>query len=152
MVLIVAVIVHNVPEGLALGVAFGAIGTSAKNTFTRARNQALGIGLQNIAEGLGVSVPLWGAGYSPLRSFCYGTISGATEPIFAIVGALALKIGYALLPYTLSFAAGAVIYAVVDAVLPEAYAVGNGRIASWGCVVGFVIMMCLDMGTRTVAT
>ena len=152
MILVVAVILHNVPEGLALGVAFGAIGTSKKNTFVRARNQAIGIGLQNIAEGLGVSVPLWGAGYSPLRSFCYGTVSGATEPIFAIVGALAVRIGIALLPYTLSFAAGAVIYAIVDAVLPEAIAVGNGRIASWACVVGFVAMMCLDVGTRSIAT
>ena len=148
MVLVVAVIVHNIPEGLALGVAFGAIGTTPRNTFASARNQAIGIGLQNIAEGLGVSVPLWAAGYSPFRCFCYGAISGATEPIFSVVGALAVKVGVALLPYTLSFAAGSVVYAVVDALLPEAYATGHARIGSWGCVLGFLVMMVLDLGAK----
>lgn len=146
LLLIIAITVHNIPEGLAVGVAFGAIGSSEKATFASARNLAIGIGIQNFPEGMAVSVPLCAAGYSPLKSFWYGQLSGLVEPIFGVLGALVVVVASPLLPYALSFAAGAMIYVVVDDIIPEANMCGNGRVASWGCMVGFLIMMCLDVG------
>ena len=146
LLLIIAITVHNIPEGLAVGVAFGAIGSSPQATFHSARNLAIGIGIQNFPEGMAVSVPLCAAGYSPLKSFWYGQLSGLVEPVFGVLGALVVVVAEPLLPYALSFAAGAMIYVVVDDIIPEAQAAGHGRIASWGCMVGFLIMMCLDVG------
>lgn len=146
MLLVVAITVHNIPEGLAVGVSFGAIGTSESATFEAARNLAIGIGIQNFPEGLAVSLPLHAAGFSLWRSFWYGQLSGMVEPIFGILGAVAVSIAQLILPYALSFAAGAMIYIVVDDIIPEANAAGNSIFATWGCVLGFVIMMCLDVG------
>lgn len=145
MLLVVAITVHNVPEGLAVGVSFGAIGHTESATFESARNLAIGIGIQNFPEGLAVSLPLHAAGFSTMRSFWYGQLSGMVEPIFGVLGAVAVRLASIILPYALSFAAGAMIYIVADDILPEAHASGNGLIATWGTVAGFIVMMCLDV-------
>ncbi|XP_012262349.1 zinc transporter ZIP11 isoform X1 [Athalia rosae] len=146
LLLIVAVTVHNIPEGLAVGVGFGAIGSSASATFENARNLAIGIGIQNFPEGLAVSLPLQAAGFSTFKSFWYGQLSGMVEPIAGVLGAASVGLVAPALPYALSFAAGAMIYVVVDDIIPEAHSSGNGKVASWGAVVGFLVMMALDVG------
>uniref|UniRef100_A0A182T9V3 Zinc transporter ZIP11 n=1 Tax=Anopheles maculatus TaxID=74869 RepID=A0A182T9V3_9DIPT len=146
MLLVVAITVHNIPEGLAVGVSFGAIGTTESATFEAARNLAIGIGIQNFPEGLAVSLPLHAAGFSLGKSFWYGQLSGMVEPIFGVLGAVAVSLATIILPYALSFAAGAMIYIVADDILPEAHASDNGQIATWGTIAGFVVMMCLDVG------
>ncbi|GBP13309.1 Zinc transporter ZIP11 [Eumeta japonica] len=145
MLLVVAITVHNIPEGLAVGVSFGAVGSSNSSTFEAARNMAIGIGIQNFPEGLAVSLPLHAAGFSVARSLWYGQLSGMVEPIFGILGAVAVTFASLILPYALSFAAGAMIYIVADDILPEAHASGNGTIATWGTIAGFLIMMCLEV-------
>ena len=145
MLLVVAITVHNIPEGLAVGVSFGAVGTTNSSTFESARNLAIGIGIQNFPEGLAVSLPLHAAGFSVCRALWYGQLSGMVEPIFGILGAVAVTFASLILPYALSFAAGAMIYIVADDILPEAHASGNGTIATWGTVAGFLIMMCLEV-------
>ncbi|XP_030375232.1 zinc transporter ZIP11 [Scaptodrosophila lebanonensis] len=145
MLLVVAITVHNIPEGLAVGVSFGAVGSTNSSTFESARNLAIGIGIQNFPEGLAVSLPLHAAGFSVMRSLWYGQLSGMVEPIFGVLGAVAVTFANLILPYALSFAAGAMIYIVADDILPEAHASGNGTIATWGTVAGFLIMMCLEV-------
>jgi len=145
LLLIIAITVHNIPEGLAVGVAFGAIGSSSSATFSSARSLAIGIGVQNFPEGMAVSVPLCAAGYSPLKSFWYGQLSGMVEPIFGVLGSLVVVVAEPILPYALAFAAGAMIYVVVDDIIPEANMCGNGRYASWGTMLGFIVMMSLDV-------
>uniref|UniRef100_A0A915CFR1 Zinc transporter ZIP11 n=1 Tax=Parascaris univalens TaxID=6257 RepID=A0A915CFR1_PARUN len=127
LLLIIAVTVHNIPEGLAVGVAFGSVGKAARATFESAFNLALGIGLQNFPEGLAVSLPLAAFGHSKFKSFLYGQLSGMVEPIAALGGAAAVILVEPILPYALSFAAGAMIYVVVDDIIPEAQRNGNGR-------------------------
>lgn len=146
VLLIVAITVHNIPEGLAVGVGFGAIGSASSATFENARNLAIGIGIQNFPEGLAVSLPLRAAGFSLWRSFWYGQLSGMVEPIFGILGALAVSLAKPLLPYALAFAAGAMIYVVVDDIIPEANSCDNGKLATWGTILGFTVMMVLDVG------
>ncbi|KAL0822456.1 hypothetical protein ABMA28_004520 [Loxostege sticticalis] len=145
MLLVVAITVHNIPEGLAVGVSFGA---ASKNDagFNSARNLALGIGIQNFPEGLAVSLPLQAAGFSVWRAFWYGQLSGMVEPVFGVLGAVAVAAAEPALPYALAFAAGAMIYVVADDIIPEANASGNGKLATWGCIIGFTVMMCLDVG------
>jgi len=145
LLLIIAITVHNIPEGLAVGVSFGAIGTSESATFQSARNLAIGIGIQNFPEGMAVSIPLAAAGYTPLKSFWYGQLSGMVEPVFGVLGALVVVVAEPILPYALAFAAGAMIYVVVDDIIPEANMCGNGRLASVGTMVGFIVMMTLDV-------
>ncbi|XP_028395259.1 zinc transporter ZIP11-like [Dendronephthya gigantea] len=144
--LIVAITVHNIPEGLAVGVGFGAIGKSPSATLENARNLAIGIGIQNFPEGLAVSLPLMGSGLSPLKSFWYGQLSGMVEPLAGIFGAFAVVLAEPILPYALAFAAGAMIFVVVDDIVPEAQTSGNGRLASWFTILGFIVMMSLDVG------
>ncbi|XP_039253520.2 zinc transporter ZIP11-like isoform X1 [Styela clava] len=146
LLLIIAITVHNIPEGLAVGVGFGAIGKSASATFENARNLAIGIGIQNFPEGLAVSLPLRGAGMSVWKSFWYGQLSGMVEPIAGVLGAYAVVVAEPLLPYALAFAAGAMIYVVNDDIIPEAQTGGNGKLASWTSIVGFIVMMSLDVG------
>lgn len=146
LLLIVAITVHNIPEGLAVGVGFGAVGKSKTASFESARNLAIGIGIQNFPEGLAVSLPLKAAGFSTLRSVWFGQLSGLVEPIAGVLGALLVTVIEPLLPYALAFAAGAMIYVVVDDIIPEAQSSGNGKIASAGCIIGFIVMMCLDVG------
>lgn len=101
--------------------SFGAIGNTDSATFEVARNLAIGIGIQNFPEGLAVSLPLHAAGFSMFRSFWYGQLSGMVEPIFGVLGAVAVTVAQIILPYALSFAAGAMIYIVADDILPEAH-------------------------------
>ncbi|NXE15130.1 S39AB protein, partial [Lophotis ruficrista] len=146
MLMILAITIHNVPEGLAVGVGFGAIGKSASATFQSARNLAIGIGIQNFPEGLAVSLPLRGAGFSTWKAFWYGQLSGMVEPLAGIFGAFAVVVAEPLLPYALGFAAGAMVYVVMDDIIPEAQTSGNGKLASWTSILGFVVMMSLDVG------
>ncbi|NXJ30086.1 S39AB protein, partial [Dicrurus megarhynchus] len=146
MLMILAITIHNIPEGLAVGVGFGAIGKSVSATFQSARNLAIGIGIQNFPEGLAVSLPLRGAGFSTWKAFWYGQLSGMVEPLAGVFGAFAVVLAEPLLPYALGFAAGAMVYVVMDDIIPEAQSSGNGKLASWTSILGFVVMMSLDVG------
>ncbi|XP_028617089.1 zinc transporter ZIP11 isoform X2 [Grammomys surdaster] len=144
--LILAITIHNIPEGLAVGVGFGAVEKTASATFESARNLAIGIGIQNFPEGLAVSLPLRGAGYSTWKAFWYGQLSGMVEPLAGVFGAFAVVLAEPILPYALAFAAGAMVYVVMDDIIPEAQTSGNGKLASWASILGFVVMMSLDVG------
>ncbi|XP_047614750.1 zinc transporter ZIP11 isoform X2 [Phacochoerus africanus] len=144
--LILAITIHNIPEGLAVGVGFGAVEKTASATFESARNLAIGIGIQNFPEGLAVSLPLRGAGFSTWRAFWYGQLSGMVEPLAGVFGAFAVVLAEPILPYALAFAAGAMVYVVMDDIIPEAQISGNGKLASWASILGFVVMMSLDVG------
>ena len=137
---------HNIPEGLAIGVAFGAVAAEfSSSTLAGAIALAIGIGIQNIPEGTAVSVPLRGDGMSKAKSFFYGQLSGAVEPISAVVGALAVIYIQPLLPYALSFAAGAMIFVVAKEIIPGSQEKGNVQIASMSLMIGFSVMMVLDV-------
>lgn len=146
LLLILAITIHNIPEGLAVGVGFGAVGKTSTATFESARNLAIGIGIQNFPEGLAVSLPLRGSGVSTWKAFWYGQLSGMVEPVAGLLGAVAVVLAEPLLPFALAFAAGAMVYVVVDDIIPEAQVSGNGRLASWTSILGFVVMMSLDVG------
>lgn len=144
--LVLAITLHNVPEGLAVGVAFGAVGAGLPAaSLGGAIALAIGIGLQNLPEGAAVSVPLRREGMSRLRSFWYGQLSGFVEPVAGVLGALAVLVVRPLLPYALSFAAGAMIYVVVEELIPESQLEQNTHIATWGALLGFAVMMTLDV-------
>ncbi|MCX7827707.1 MAG: ZIP family metal transporter [Thermanaerothrix sp.] len=142
--LVLAITLHNIPEGLAFGVAFGAAGLSSA-TLSGALALTLGIGLQNLPEGLAVSMPLRSAGFSRGPAFFFGQLSAVVEPIFAAIGALSVESMRMGLPYALSFAAGAMIYVVVEEVIPESQSEDNGDLATMGLVLGFICMMILDV-------
>ena len=120
LLLIVAITVHNIPEGLAVGVSFGAIGQSDQASFENARNLAIGIGIQNFPEGLAVSLPLKAAGFSAGKAIWYGQLSGLVEPFAGVIGAWLVGLMQPILPYALAFAAGAMVYVVIDDIIPEA--------------------------------
>ena len=146
--LVLAITLHNIPEGLAVGVAFGAAaggvgGESA--TLGAALALALGIGLQNFPEGVAVSMPLRGEGVSKARSFWYGQLSGAVEPASAVLGAAAVLTFRPVLPYALAFAAGAMIFVVVEELIPESHAHHHEDLATMGTIGGFAVMMLLDV-------
>jgi ZIP family zinc transporter len=147
--LVLAITLHNIPEGLAVGVTFGAaalqleVATGA--TLTAAVALAIGIGIQNFPEGVAVSMPLRGEGVSALKSFWYGQLSGVVEPISAVIGALAVISIRPLLPYALAFAAGAMIFVVVEELIPESQRHGNTDLATMGAMGGFAVMMLLDV-------
>jgi len=145
--LVLAITLHNIPEGLAVGVAFGAVayGLPAA-TFGGAVALAIGIGIQNLPEGTAVSVPLRREGFSRARSFFYGQISGMVEPVAGVLGAAFVLMAKPLLPYALSFAAGAMIFVVVEEVVPESQRGGNTDFATMGAMLGFAVMMFLDVG------
>jgi len=145
LLLIVAVTIHNIPEGLAVGVGFGAVGRSQSATFASARNLAIGIGIQNFPEGIAVSLPLKAAGFSTAKAIWYGQLSGLVEPVAGVLGAALVTVIVPILPYALAFAAGAMIYVVIDDIVPESQAEGNGKLASWGAIIGFIVMMSLDV-------
>lgn len=145
LLLIIAITVHNIPEGLAVGVGFGAINSTEEATFEKARNLAIGIGIQNFPEGLAVSLPLRGYGFSVWKSFFWGQLSGMVEPIAGLLGAFAVSVAQPILPYALAFAAGAMIFVVYDDIIAEAQTGGNGKLASLAGIVGFVVMMSLDV-------
>ncbi|MFN3479370.1 MAG: ZIP family metal transporter [Thermodesulfovibrionales bacterium] len=145
--LILAITIHNIPEGLAVGVAFGAAASGLPSaTLAGAVALAIGIGLQNFPEGIAVSMPLRREGFSRLRSFWYGQVSGIVEPVAGVIGAWAVSIARPILPYALSFAAGAMIFVVVEELIPESQRGGNTDIATMGAISGFLTMMILDVG------
>jgi ZIP family zinc transporter len=146
VLLVLAITLHNIPEGLAVGVAFGAVGAGLESaSLAGAVTLALGIGLQNFPEGMAVSVPLRREGFSRFKAFWYGQLSGIVEPIAGLVGAAAVLLIRPLLPYALSFAAGAMIYVVVEELIPESQLEKNTHVATFGAMLGFVVMMALDV-------
>jgi zinc transporter, ZIP family len=146
ILLVLAITIHNIPEGLAVGVAFGAVAAGLPSaTIGGAVALALGIGIQNFPEGTSVAVPLRREGLSRLKCFWYGQLSGIVEPIAGVIGAFAVIIMRPILPYALSFAAGAMIYVVVEELIPEAQQDKNTDIATIGAMIGFSVMMMLDV-------
>jgi ZIP family zinc transporter len=146
LLLVLAITLHNFPEGLAVGVAFGAVAAGIPSaSLAGAVALAIGIGLQNFPEGLAVSVPLRREGLSRLKSFWYGQLSGAVEPIGGVLGALAVLAMRPILPYALAYAAGAMIFVVVEDAVPESQMSGNTDIATLGAMLGFAVMMTLDV-------
>lgn len=144
--LVLAITLHNIPEGLAVGVAFGAVAAGLPAaTLPAAIALAVGIGLQNLPEGIAVSMPLRGEGMSRWRSFTYGQLSALVEPMAGVLGAAAVLVAQPLLPYALAFAAGAMIFVVVEEVVPEAQGNGNTDLATVGTMAGFALMMVLDV-------
>jgi len=144
--LILAITLHNIPEGLAVGVAFGAAAAGfPEATFGSAVILAYGIGIQNLPEGAAVAAPLRREGMSKLKCFWYGQLSGFVEPIAGVLGAAAVLIAKPMLPYALAFAAGAMIYVVTEEVIPESQRNGYGDQATIGLMVGFTILMILDV-------
>lgn len=146
ILLVLAITLHNIPEGLAVGVAFGAIAADLPMaTFGGALALALGIGIQNFPEGTAVSMPLRREGMSRRRAFWWGQVSGIVEPIAGVIGAAAVLIFQPVLPYALAFAAGAMIYVVIEELIPESQQGGHGDLATVGTMAGFAIMMTLDV-------
>ena len=154
ILLVLAIAMHNIPEGLAVGVAFGAIASPeiVNNlnieifTLGSAIALAIGIGIQNFPEGFAVSMPLRRQGMSKFKSWQWGQLSAIVEPIFAIIGAAIVLQVLPILPYALAFAAGAMIFIVVEEVIPESQKGGNTDLATMGLIAGFIVMMGLDVG------
>lgn len=150
ILLVLSITLHNIPEGLAVGVAFGALAAEGGSAASLAGAVALaiGIGLQNFPEGAAVSIPLRREGLSRTKSFLYGQASGIVEPIAGVIGAYTVVKMQHILPYALAFAAGAMIYVVVKELIPESQreeGASSSHIATIGCMVGFAIMMILDV-------
>jgi ZIP family zinc transporter len=144
--MIIAVTIHNIPEGLAVGVAFGSLANhNTTMGVMSAVSLALGIGLQNIPEGFAVAAPLRGEGFSRKKSFFYGQLSGIVELFGAVAGAAIASVMSRILPYALSFAAGAMIYVIVEELIPEAQQSKHADLATLFLMFGFVIMMVMDI-------
>ncbi len=146
VLLVSAITLHNIPEGLAVGVAFGAVAADLPAaTLAGAVALAVGIGIQNFPEGTAVSVPLRREGMSRGRAFAYGQASGMVEPIAGVLGAAAVIAMRPILPYALAFAAGAMIYVVIEELIPESQLENNTDLATVGAMLGFAVMMTLDV-------
>lgn len=152
ILLVLSITLHNIPEGMAVGVAFGALAMGGGNAeLLAAVAVAIGIGIQNFPEGAAVSIPLRREGLSRAKCFFYGQASGFVEPVAGVLGALLVVIAKPILPYALAFAAGAMIYVVVEELIPEAQHSGEGNdhtgthFATFGCMIGFTVMMILDV-------
>lgn len=146
ILLVLAITLHNIPEGLAIGVAFGAVANGIPGaSLAGAAALALGIGLQNLPEGTAVAAPLRREGMSRLKSFWFGQLSAVVEPVAGVVGAAAVVLARPLLPYALAFAAGAMIYVVIEELIPESQLEQSTHIATFGTLMGFTIMMILDV-------
>jgi ZIP family zinc transporter len=146
VLLVLAITMHNFPEGLAVGVAFGALAADLPSaSLAAAIALALGIGIQNFPEGAAVSIPLRREGMSRLKSFWYGQLSGTVEPIAGILGAVAVVLAKPILPYALAFAAGAMIFVVVEELIPESQLESETNVATVGAMLGFAVMMTLDV-------
>ena len=144
--LVLAITLHNIPEGLAIGVLFGGVASGIPEaSIAGAVVLAFGIGLQNFPEGIAVAMPLRRSGVSKLKSFWYGQLSAIVEPIAGVIGAVAVTFFTPLLPYALAFAAGAMIFVVVEEVIPETQLDKYSDIATLGVIGGFIIMMSLDV-------
>jgi ZIP family zinc transporter len=148
--LVLAITLHNIPEGLAVGVLFGAaatmVGVEQTEMIIAAISLAIGIGIQNFPEGFAVSMPLKREGVSRLKSFWYGQLSAVVEPVAAVLGAVAVSVFTPILPYALAFAAGAMIFVVVEEVIPETQRDKYTDLATMGFIGGFIVMMSLDVG------
>lgn len=146
ILLMLAITLHNIPEGLAIGVAFGAAAANIPSaSLGAAIALTLGIGIQNFPEGAAVSLPVRQEGYSRFKSFFYGQASALVEPVAAIIGALAVISMQQFLPYALSFAAGAMMYVVIEELIPASHYHGNEDLATFSSLCGFSIMMTLDV-------
>ncbi len=146
VLLVLAITLHNIPEGLAVGVAFGAVASGIESAnLGAAIALAVGIGIQNFPEGLAVAAPLRREGWSRRKAFAYGQASGLVEPIAGVIGAAAVLWMRPMLPYALSFAAGAMIYVVVEELIPESQLEKNTDLATVGAMLGFAVMMMLDV-------
>jgi len=146
VLMVLAITMHNIPEGLAVGVAFGAVAAGVPAaTLAGAIALTIGIAIQNFPEGIAVAMPVRRAGKSRIKSFWYGQISGMVEPISAVLGASLVLIFRPILPYALAFAAGAMIFVVVEQAIPESQRSGHTDLATMGAIVGFLIMMILDV-------
>lgn len=146
VLLVLAITLHNIPEGLAVGVAFGAVAAGIPSAgMAGAVALALGIGLQNFPEGAAVSIPLRRDGLSRAKAFWYGQLSGVVEPVAGVLGAAAVLVMRPVLPYALAFAAGAMIFVVVEEVIPESRREGNEHLSTMGIIIGFAVMMTLDV-------
>ncbi len=144
--LILAITLHNIPEGLAVGVLFGAVAYDLPGAnLTGAITLAIGIGIQNFPEGIAVAMPLRRQGVSQLKCFWYGQLSAIVEPIAGVLGAIAVLSIQPILPYALAFAAGAMIYVVIEEVVPEAQRDKYTDFSTMGLVIGFIVMMVLDV-------
>ena len=144
--MVLAVTLHNIPEGMAVGVAFaGALIGNAGITMSGAIALAIGIGIQNFPEGAIISMPLKNNGMSKLKAFWYGTLSGIVEPIAAVITIVLTNAVIPILPYFLSFAAGAMIYVVVEELIPESQIGEHTDIGTIGVAIGFIVMMMLDV-------
>ena len=144
--LVLAITLHNIPEGLAVGVLFGGVAAGIPEaSIAGAVTLAIGIGIQNFPEGIAVSMPLRRMGMSRWKSFMYGQSSAIVEPIAGVLGAVAVTFFTPLLPYALAFAAGAMIFVVVEEVIPETQQDKNTDIAALGLIGGFIVMMTLDV-------
>ena len=146
MLLVMAITLHNIPEGLAVGVAFGAVAHGMDGaTIGAAMALAIGIGIQNFPEGLAVSMPLRRQGVSRFKSFWYGQLSAVVEPVAGVIGAAAVIYAFPILPYALAFAAGAMIYVVIEEVIPETQLDKYADTSTLGFIGGFIVMMVLDV-------
>jgi len=146
ILLILAITLHNIPEGLAVGVGFGALAVGYPSaTLGGAVALTLGIGIQNFPEGLAVSLPLRREGMSRFKSFWYGQLSGIVEPLAGVIGAATIIIAKPILPYALSFAAGAMIFVVIEELIPESQRSGKTDLPTIGAILGFTVMMILDV-------
>ena len=144
--LVLAITLHNIPEGLAVGVLFGGVAAGIPEaSIAGAVTLAIGIGIQNFPEGIAVSMPLRRMGMSRRKSFMYGQSSALVEPVFGVLGAVAVTFFTPILPYALAFAAGAMIFVVVEEVIPETQQDKNTDIATLGFIGGFIVMMILDV-------
>ncbi|SUZ90271.1 uncharacterized protein METZ01_LOCUS43125 [marine metagenome] len=144
--LVLAITLHNIPEGLAIGVLFEGVAAGLPEaSIAGAVVLAIGIGIQNFPEGIAVSIPLRRQGMSRWKSFMYGQSSAIVEPIAGVIGAVAVTFFTPILPYALAFAAGAMIFVVVEEVIPETQLDNNTDIATLGFIGGFIVMMVLDV-------
>lgn len=144
--LVTAITIHNIPEGLAVGVAFGAVAAGLPSaTMASAIALTIGIGIQNFPEGFAVSMPLRREGLSRRKSFWFGQLSAIVEPIASVIGAAAVILARPILPYALAFAAGAMIFVVIEELIPESQRGKNADIATMGAMLGFAVMMVLDV-------
>lgn len=147
ILLVLAITLHNIPEGLAVGVLFGGVAAGIPEaSIAGAVTLAIGIGLQNFPEGIAVSMPLRGQGLSRWKSFWYGQLSAIVEPIAGVIGALAVIQMQPILPYALAFAAGAMVYVVIEEVVPATQQDKYTDVATLGFILGFILMMTLDVG------
>lgn len=135
---VIAVTIHNFPEGLAVGVGFGTGDVGAGTSL------AMGIGLQNMPEGLAVAMPLIGLGYNRYRAVGIALLTGLVEPVGGVLGVAAVTVFHSVLPFGLAFAAGAMLFVISDEIIPETHSKGKSRMATFGVMIGFVIMMALD--------